>query len=558
MMDKSSNKHSSEPHVAVTRIGKSQTYTIQVFAAAPEGGERLQYANQVQISSLQVRLKIVEDLCDRFGFEPTALERHFLDQMADKGDGDSTAHSVGKTVTIDPSGHFDTSVAAVAVPRQSGGAVKWELCIQHQGGLREVVPISSPNLGLQDGTRVLVDPLPDGDGNESAWSPDRRAAWLQGGPPPDPTGLVAGLAQEVSRYVRFPGGDETHETWCLVIAVFTFFTYVYRASPTSPYLRITGPTGSGKTRTLEVLHQVGFRPVISCSMTAATLFRVIDLCGGLVLIDEAEHLANSSNGSTGILPILLSGYKQNGTVHRTIGDRVRRYRTFGPKAYAAIEESHPTLVNRSINVRMFRDNTRNADRLIDESAEVWAEIRNGFQEIALTYGCEWPTQLREDRDWGIAGRNREVWGPLLRLSAWLDGHGGSGELEERLADHARNVIAEVQVELIPAVDQTLLQTLSHRLRELNDAGDKIVLADCPRPGDILRLAKRDDPVAFSHISAHRVAAILKRYGLRTHQGNQHVYVPDCLHQLQQIEQAYGIHLGLQRGAKEADDEASEY
>jgi hypothetical protein len=292
-------------------------------------------------------------------------------------------------------------------------------------------------------------------------------------------------------------------------------------------------------------------------MSPATLFRLIDQRGGLVLIDEAEHLASSRNGAAGILPILLSGYKQTGSAHRTIGNRVRSYRTYGPKAYAAIDESHPTLVNRSITIRMFRDNTRNADRLIDESAEVWVEIRNGFQEIALTHGCEWHTQFRQNHDWGIAGRNREVWGPLLRLSAWLDAHGGAEQLEERLAEHARNVIADVQVDLIPDVDQTLLEILSHRLQALNDPSVTIALADCPRPSDILRLAKMENPTAFSHISAHRVAAILKRYGLRTHQGNEHVYIPDCLHQLQQIEQAYGIRLGLVQPAEEPHHEQPE-
>ena len=104
--------------------------------------------------------------------------------------------------------------------------------------------------------------------------------------------------------------------------MFALFTYVYRASPTSPYLRFAGPTGSAKTRSLELLNQVAFRPVISCSMSPATLFRLIDQHGGLVLIDEAEHLANSRNGASGILPILLSGYKDTGRLHRTMGNRV--------------------------------------------------------------------------------------------------------------------------------------------------------------------------------------------------------------------------------------------
>ena len=98
-------------------------------------------------------------------FDTTSLETCLLDQLVDTDGRDSIADKAERTLIIAPSGHFDPSVAAVAVPRQSGSAVKWDLCVQHQGGLREIIPISSPNISLEDGSRVLVDPLPDGDGD---------------------------------------------------------------------------------------------------------------------------------------------------------------------------------------------------------------------------------------------------------------------------------------------------------------------------------------------------------------------------------------------------------
>jgi hypothetical protein len=545
--------------IVAEQIGKSQTFTVKVFASGPQGEDHLAYANQAKIADPPVRLKIIEELCDQFQIDATSLETCLLDQLAD-ADGDSNgcdliADKAEHTLLVNPSGHFDSSVAAIAVPRQSGSSVKWDLCIQHRGGLREIIPISSSNISLEDGSRILVDPLPDGDGKADglAWPAERRAAWLEGSSPPDPYGLVAELAQEFAQYVRFPGDDETHEAWCLTLAVFALFTYVYHASPTSPYVRFLGPTGSAKTRALELLYQVAFRPVISCSMSPATLFRLIDQYGGLVLIDEAEHLANSRNGASGILPILLSGYKDNGRLHRTIGNKSCSFRTYCPKAFAAIGESHPTLVNRSITVPMFRHNAPIADRLLDESSQTWSRIRNGFQELALSHGCQWHTLFRTKHDWGITGRNREVWGPLLRLSSWLDGHGGTGDLENRLLAHAKQVIADTREDLIPFIDQTLLRTLTNCLRALTDSNGEIALADCPRPSDILRFAKAEDPATFSHTSPHCVATVLKNYGLRTHQGNRHVYKPDCLSQLQKVERAYGIDLGFGQTGEETDD-----
>ena len=189
--------------------------------------------------------------------------------------------------------------------------------------------------------------------------------------------------------------------------------------------------------------------------------------------------------------------------------------------------------------------------------ETWRRIRDGFQELALSHGCQWHTLFRTNHDWGIAGRNREVWGPLLRLSSWLDGTEARAWKRDSLA-HAKQVIAETSADLIPVIDQTLLQILANRLRALTDSNDEIALADCPRPSDILHLAKAEDPAAFSRTSAHRVAAILKRYGLRTHQGNRHVYDPDCLDQLQRIEQAYAICLGLEQADEETNDKPTSH
>ena len=194
--------------IAVNQIGKSQTFTVKVFTSGPQGEDRLAYTNQAKITDPPVRLKIIEELCHEFQFDATSLETCLLDQLVATDDRDLIADNAERTLIIAPSGHFDPSIAAVAVPRQPGSAVKWELCVQHQGGLREIIPISSPNITLEDGSRVLVDPLPDDDGHGWAWSAEPQAAWLEGASPPDPFGLVAELAQDVARYIRFPGDDE--------------------------------------------------------------------------------------------------------------------------------------------------------------------------------------------------------------------------------------------------------------------------------------------------------------------------------------------------------------
>lgn len=101
--------------------------------------------------------------------------------------------------------------------------------------------------------------------------------------------------------------------------------------------------------------------------------------------------------------------------------------------------------------------------------------------------------------------------------------------------------------------KTLLRILANCLRALTNSNDEIALADCPRPSDILHLAGAEDPATFCHTSPHHVATILKNYCLRTHQGNRHVYKPDCLSQLQTIGKVYGLCLGFEQSVEETDD-----
>ena len=66
MIDQPTDGNGRTLRIAVDRIGKSQTYTVKVFTAGPQGEDRLAYTNQARITSQPVRLKIIKELCDKF------------------------------------------------------------------------------------------------------------------------------------------------------------------------------------------------------------------------------------------------------------------------------------------------------------------------------------------------------------------------------------------------------------------------------------------------------------------------------------------------------------
>lgn len=550
------NSPADTPRLAIRRIGRGETYEVLVSRLDENGKVRLLYMNQAKLGRQQTRTAIVVQIAERYHLNPEDLEKFILDEIAVLSKQESPPHEPTPAFLMHPAGYFSPELSAIVVPEGRADENGWLLCVQHRGGRREIVSLCSSVAALEDGSTVLVDPIPTTAADTSVWPKDRRVAWGSSAPAADPCELVERLAVELDRYVRFPGTDETHETWSITVATFAAFTFVYAGSRTTPYLRLSGPTASGKTRVLEILARVAFRPTLSASLSPAALFRVVHDQGGTVLIDEAEHLTSRRSGSAEILSLLLSGYKWNGTVHRVEGARVRTYRTFSPKAYAAIEESEPTLVSRSITLPMFRDVSARVNRLLDDSTETWNAIRAGFCEASITFGCELAETFRRPVACGLTGRNRELWAPLIQLANWFDETGRTKDLKDRLIAHAREVIAQSQVDLMNPIDELLLRTLADQLSALVDSKPHVTLADCPRPADVVIAARLRDPQAVRGLSVHRAAAVLRRYGVRTHQSNLHVYELACLDRLRAVQRAYGVQLGL-RDQNLADDRTAE-
>jgi putative DNA primase/helicase len=118
---------------------------------------------------------------------------------------------------------------------------------------------------------------------------------------------------------------------------------------------------SGKTTLLDVLSQLVPRPLLASNITAAALFRTINVAKPSLLLDEADSYAQESEELRGIIN---SGHRVDGTVIRTVGDQFepRSFGVFSPMAIAAIGELAATILDRSIVIRLRR---RRLDEVIE-------------------------------------------------------------------------------------------------------------------------------------------------------------------------------------------------
>lgn len=444
-------------------------------------------------------------------------------------------------------------VSGMLVPvtqARSGGCIegKWLLIVQRADGRRECVDLEN-YLDVDNAERIWFNPRPPAPSptTVSRWSPAGRQKWLRGYQP-EIKQLFKGLFDRFFDYLEFPPDEMmgTISTLCL----WTMLTYAYPASSAVPYLSVGGPLGSGKSRLFEVLALLVHNPMQSSNLTAPCLFRTLHAQGGTVLLDEAERLRDRTPDAAEIRSILLAGYKRGGQASRLekSGDDFKptSFDVYGPKALAAISNLPSALVSRCIRIMMFRagKNSPVPKRRIDPSEKVWQQLRDDLHSMALTYGArfvEMTHWLPSCQD--LNGRALELWQPILALAKFVEDAGMDG-LVETVETHVAKSIASANDEVVPEVDEILLQLLRQQVR----AKPWGVTA-----GEILASAKNEEVALFSRYSARGVSAVYGRYGIRAQRSGGKRYLRPTEEQWKTIEESYGIDLGLSGQENETTD-----
>lgn len=145
------------------------------------------------------------------------------------------------------------------------------------------------------------------------------------------------LMQEVRifihRYMELPKTMED------IAVYYVFLTWIYDTYNELPYLRIRGEFGSGKTRFLNVIGALCYKPIMaSGASTVAPLFHILDEIGGTLVFDEADFRFSSetaditkilNNGNAHGFPVLRCE-KRDGKEFKP-----KAYKVFGPKLIAS-------------------------------------------------------------------------------------------------------------------------------------------------------------------------------------------------------------------------------
>lgn len=135
--------------------------------------------------------------------------------------------------------------------------------------------------------------------------------------------LVAAVRAFIHRYADLSVVFEETASY------YVFLTWVYDAFNELPYLRLKGDFGSGKTRCLQVIGSVCYKPMFaSGASTVSPLFRIIDSFRGTLIIDESDFRFSDERAE--IVKILNNGNAKGFPVLRS---EVTPGKDFNPKAF---------------------------------------------------------------------------------------------------------------------------------------------------------------------------------------------------------------------------------
>lgn len=203
----------------------------------------------------------------------------------------------------------------------------------------------------------------------------------------------------------------------VAMALWVIFAHALEAFFISPRLALVSPEKRcGKTTTLSVIQELVPKPLPAANITAAALFRTIEMATPTMLIDEADTFLKYNDELRGVLN---SGHNRGQAyVVRTTGDEhiPRKFCTWAPVVIAMIGGLPDTLSDRSIIVKLKRKRSEETtESLRFDRVEEFEPLR---QKIARWVNDNMPILSQWDGDvpQSLHDRAADNWRPLLAIA----------------------------------------------------------------------------------------------------------------------------------------------
>lgn len=238
--------------------------------------------------------------------------------------------------------------------------------------------------------------------------------------------------------------DPFYET---LASYYVIFTWLYDSFNTVPYLRFLGDAGTGKSRMIQVIGALCYRPFfLNGSSSISPMFRTQDKFRGTMVVDEAD--ISNSDESNALVKILNTGYQRTqGFVLRS-GDKQSGFETelfvtYSPKVIATRRQFQDWAVeSRCLTYETGGPTTRD-DIPRDLPRAFWTQeapaIRNKLLTYRMTY---WKPEIELDysrMDESVEPRLNQV---TVALQTLIDDEDLGEDLRQFIRAYNRQLIVE--------------------------------------------------------------------------------------------------------------------
>lgn len=142
--------------------------------------------------------------------------------------------------------------------------------------------------------------------------------------------LVEEIKKHIKEYVDISPTTLEFATW------YVMMSWVYDRLATLSYLRFSGDTGTGKSRSLDVIGKLCYKPMMMAgAVTPAPIYRLIRKFRGTLILEEADFRDTTEKSE--VVTILNSGFEKFRPVIRCSHDNPENLEIlpcYGPKVFA--------------------------------------------------------------------------------------------------------------------------------------------------------------------------------------------------------------------------------
>lgn len=239
---------------------------------------------------------------------------------------------------------------------------------------------------------------------------------------------------------------------------YVLLSWIFDKLPVCPYLCALGPSDCGKTRLVQTVGSLCYKPIVaSGSITASPVFRLLDRFHGTLIINEFDYLGNYDDE---MIVILNNGFEAGLPVWRTEGDKVKDVKSFdvfGPKLFASRKRRNDwAFESRLLTVPM--KSTKRSDIppfLLSDFYKRAADLRNKLLMFRLKHYNQ-EVKFHTERFKGISGRLRQT---LLSITAVIKDESFLERAEEFALKTQKELKSMKGLDLDGTVYQVLCQYL---------------------------------------------------------------------------------------------------